>query len=95
MKRDRSPSLATALRAFLTDYLPRQRAMSADTLHSYRDSLKLFLEFTAGKKADPSQLTLEQLTPERVTAFLHPRRQLSHERQAHRVTPDLAALPPP
>ena len=70
MKRDRSPSLATALHAFLTDYLPRQRAMSVDTLHSYRDSLKLFLEFAAGKKADPSQLTLEQLTPERVTAFL-------------------------
>ena len=70
MKRDRSPSLASALHGFLTDYLPRQRAMSPHTLHSYRDSLKLFLQFAAGKKADPSQLTLEQLTRERVTAFL-------------------------
>jgi len=70
MKRDHSPSLASALRAFLTDYLPRQRAMSVDTLHSYRDSLKLFLQFVAGKRGDPSQLTLEQLTPEQVTAFL-------------------------
>lgn len=70
MKRDRSPSLASALHGFLTDYLPRQRAMSADTIHSYRDSLKLFLQFPAGKKVDPSQLTLDQLTPERVTDFL-------------------------
>jgi site-specific recombinase XerD len=44
--------------------------MSPNTVHSYRDSLKLFLLFAAGKKADPSQLTLEQLTPERITAFL-------------------------
>lgn len=70
MKRDRSSSLASALHGFLTDYLPRQRAMSVHTIHSYRDSLKLFLQFAAGKKADPSQLTLEQLTSERVTAFL-------------------------
>lgn len=70
MKRDCSPSLASALHAFLTDYLPRQRAMSVHTLHSYRDSLKLFLQFAAGKKADPSQVTLDQLTPERVAAFL-------------------------
>jgi site-specific recombinase XerD len=70
MKRDRSPSLASALHAFLTDYLPRQRALSVNTLHSYRDSLKLFLQFAAGKKADPSKLMLEQLTHERVTAFL-------------------------
>jgi site-specific recombinase XerD len=44
--------------------------MSPDTLHSYRDSLKLFLQFAAGKRGDPSQLTLEQLTTERITAFL-------------------------
>jgi integrase/recombinase XerD len=70
MKRPRRSLLATALHGFLTDYLPRQRAMSPHTLHSYRDSLKLFLQFVAGKKADPSQLTLEQLTGERVLAFL-------------------------
>ena len=70
MKQDRSSSLASALHGFLTDYLPRQRAVSVHTIHSYRDSLKLFLQFAAGKKADPSQLTLEQLTRERVTAFL-------------------------
>jgi integrase/recombinase XerD len=64
-------SLASALRAFLTDYLPRQRALSPHTLHSYRDSLKLLLQFVAGKKADPGQLTMEHVTYERVMAFLH------------------------
>jgi site-specific recombinase XerD len=54
----------------LTDYLPRQRALSLHTLHSYRDSLKLLLQFVAGKKADPGQLTMEHMTYERVMAFL-------------------------
>jgi integrase/recombinase XerD len=70
VRRPHSSSLATALRAFLTDYLPRQRALSVHTLHSYRDSLKLLLQFVAGKKADLGQLTMERLTYERVMAFL-------------------------
>src|SRR6185312_7813694 len=65
-------SLASALRAFLTDYLPRRRALSPHTLHRYRDSLKLLLQFVAGKKADPGQLTMDNLTYERVMAFLLP-----------------------
>jgi len=70
VKLPQQSSLAAALRAFLTDYLPRQRALSTHTLYSYRDSLKLLLQFVAGKKSDPSQLTMEQLTYERVMAFL-------------------------
>lgn len=70
MTRPHPSSLASALRAFLTDYIPRQRALSPHTLHSYRDSLKLLLQFVAGKKADPGRLTMEHLTYERVMAFL-------------------------
>jgi integrase/recombinase XerD len=70
MTRRHPSSLASALRAFLTDYLPQQRALSLHTLHSYRDSLKLLVQFVAGKKADPGQLTMEQVTYERVMAFL-------------------------
>ena len=70
LKRQDRSSLALALRAFLTDYLPRQRALSPHTLHSYRDSLKLLLQYVAGKKGDPSQLTMEHLTYEQVMAFL-------------------------
>jgi integrase/recombinase XerD len=70
LKQPPRSSLASALRAFLTDYVPRQRALSPHTLHSYRDSLKLLLQFVAGKKGDPSQLTMEHLTYERVMTFL-------------------------
>jgi integrase/recombinase XerD len=69
MKRSDS-LLATALHRFFTDHLPGQRAMSPHTLHSYRDSFKLLLQFVAGKKRDPSQLTMQQLTHEQVLAFL-------------------------
>lgn len=70
MKKNPTTTLASALHGFFSDYLPRQRALSPHTLHSYRDSLKLLLQFVAGKKADPSQLTVEQLTVEQLTAFL-------------------------
>ena len=44
--------------------------VSPHTVHSYRDSLKLLLLFVAGKKRDPSQLTMQQLTGEQIKAFL-------------------------
>jgi site-specific recombinase XerD len=65
-----SLSLARLLSGFFTDYLPKQRATSPHTLHSYRDSLKLLLQFVAGKNGDPCSLSIEQLTVERITAFL-------------------------
>ena len=44
--------------------------MSPHTLHSCRDSHKLLLQFVAGKKRDPSQLIIQQLTFEQVMSFL-------------------------
>lgn len=70
MKKKPETTLGTTLHSFFADYLPQQRALSPHTLHSYRDSLKLLLQFAAGKKSDPSQLSVEQLTVEAVTAFL-------------------------
>ena len=70
MRPGESSALARCLHAFFTDYLPGQRAVSPHTLHSYRDSLKLFLQFIAGKKGDPSTLVIEQLTSEKTLAFL-------------------------
>jgi integrase/recombinase XerD len=58
MKPRKTSTLAATLHGFFTDYLPRQRALSLHTLHSYRDSLKLLLQFVAGKKGDPSQITM-------------------------------------
>jgi len=62
--------LARTLHGFFTDYLPCQRAMSPHTLHSYRDSLKLFLRFVAGKRRDPTTIVVEDLTAERTLDFL-------------------------
>lgn len=71
MNRRASSVLSAALHGFLTDYLPRQKGMSVHTLHSYRDSLKLLLRFAAGKTQDVSRLTLQQISSEKVVAFLH------------------------
>jgi len=65
-----STTLVCALRGFLIEYVPRQRGMSPHTLHSYRDSLKLLLQFVAAKDGDLSQITFEQLSAERIAAFL-------------------------
>ena len=70
MKHPSPPTLAGALRGFLTEFVPCQRALSPHTLQSYRDSLKLLLKFAAGKKGDPSQLTVAHLSVEKITAFL-------------------------
>jgi integrase/recombinase XerD len=70
MNQRSASTLALALHGFLTDFVPRQRAMSPHTIHSYRDSLKLLLQFVAGKKGDPSALRLEQLTVDQIIAFL-------------------------
>lgn len=63
-------TLAHALHRFFCAYLPEQKAMSLHTLHSYRDSLKLLLNYAAGKNQDPSLLTVENLTADRIVAFL-------------------------
>ncbi len=63
-------SLASGLKSFFLDYVPRQRALSPHTIQSYRDSLKLLLQFAAGKKGDPSQLTVAHLSVGKITAFL-------------------------
>lgn len=62
--------LAFAIRRFLGDYLPCQRAFSAHTIRSYRDSLKLLLRFAAGPKRRVADLAVVDLTPQKIIAFL-------------------------
>jgi integrase/recombinase XerD len=62
--------LALAIRRFLGDYLPHQRAFSAHTIRSYRDSLKLLLHFAAGPKRRIADLTIVDLMPVKIIAFL-------------------------
>lgn len=70
MKAPKPTALASALTSFFMDYVPRQRALSPLTRRSYRDSLKLLLLYSAGEKGDPSQLTVEELSVEKITLFL-------------------------
>src|ERR1039457_59394 len=63
-------TLAMALRSFLGDYLPHQRAYSVNTILSYRDSLKLLLQFAAGKRGRVIELSLADLNVAKITAFL-------------------------
>jgi site-specific recombinase XerD len=63
-------TLATALRTFLADYLPHQRAYSTHTILSYRDSLKLLLQFAAGNRGRVCDLSLATINVATVRAFL-------------------------
>lgn len=63
-------TLAAALRTFLGEYLPHQRAYSSHTILSYRDSLKLLLKFAAGKRGRVCDLSLSNINVATVRAFL-------------------------
>jgi len=63
--------LAFRLRQYFTDHLPRIRGMSAHTIHSYRDSLVLFLRFLASQqKCRLHDLDFGDIEPDNVIAFL-------------------------
>jgi site-specific recombinase XerC len=55
MSRPKPTSLASILRSFFVEYLPRQRALSPHTLCSYRDSIKLLLQFFAQRNGGISK----------------------------------------
>src|SRR5207302_2667152 len=70
MNNGNNDCLGLALRRFLGEYLPRQRAFSHHTILSYRDGLKGLLRFAAGKRA-VSLLTVADLSPTIILAFLN------------------------
>jgi site-specific recombinase XerD len=65
------PSFPALLEQFFTEYLTQQRALSSCTVAAYRDAFMLFLDFTTshcGKS--PATMTLADITPEVILAFL-------------------------
>jgi integrase/recombinase XerD len=70
MSQPKSVTVASLLHHFFVDYLPRQRALSPHTLCSYRDSIKLLLQFFVKKHGDISKLAVEHLTVAHITVFL-------------------------
>lgn len=79
MRRRSSPELAQLIQGFFEDYLPGLRGMSTHTIHSYRDTVVLFLRFLAREtRHDIEALQVTDLTAVRVESFLS-----SLERERH------------
>ena len=73
-----SPSFAALVQAFFTEYLVEQRALSPNTVATYRDAFLLFLSFAQTQSGkSPQRLLLVDITPELIVAFLE---HLEHER---------------
>src|SRR6266540_1918301 len=64
-------TLGTLVYSFFLDHLAAQKGLRPATIRSYRDTLRLFLAFVASDARRPiTQLSVEDLTFERVLAFL-------------------------
>ena len=71
MNKPTSPSFASLVQEFFTDYMTRQRSLSPQTVASYRDSFLLLLRFaekTLGKPATAFELS--DLQPKFIASFL-------------------------
>jgi integrase/recombinase XerD len=71
-------ALAPTLQAFFTDRLIAQRRVSPHTISSYRDTMRLLLDYAQQQLAtSPAQLDLASLDAELISAFLD---HLEHDR---------------
>ncbi len=71
MKASANNKLALRLEKYFTNHLPQVCGVSAHTIHSYRDSLVLFLRFlTSQQKGRGRDLDIEDIAPDHVIAFL-------------------------
>jgi integrase/recombinase XerD len=84
--------LGPILFAFFEDHLRAQKGMSLGSVHSYRDTMRLFLQFAAQqRKRHLSRLTLADLSSDRVLQFLTHLEQVRHNNRRTR-NQRLAAL---
>ena len=64
--------IAHWIHSFFRDYLTAQRGLSPNTIFSYRDSVKLLLQFASRRSKKPlDKLRLEDIDANAVRAFLH------------------------
>jgi integrase/recombinase XerD len=67
-----SKELLKYIQTFFREYLPVERGLSQNTIHSYRDTLKLFLQDIAErKKVKVQALTPADLTAKNILSFLN------------------------
>jgi site-specific recombinase XerD len=73
------PSFSTLVQAYFAEYLTQQRALSPQTIASYRDAFVLFLEFAQSRLGkSTASIALADITPELITAFLNHLEQQRH-----------------
>lgn len=65
-----SPSFATLVQEFFTDYMVQQRALSPCTVASYRDTFVLLLRFAQQQGKDPNSLELADISTRFLADFL-------------------------
>ena len=66
-----TPSLGPLVQSYFIDHLPVQKGLRVGSIRSYRDTIRLFLCFVSGqRRSSISSVTLDDLTFERVLAFL-------------------------
>ena len=65
------PSFPALVQAYFGEYLTQQRALSPQTIAAYRDGFVLFLAFAEERLGmAPAAMTLADVTPDLITAFL-------------------------
>ena len=75
----RPPSFPSLVQTFFTEYLVTQRALSPQTIASYRDALMLFLDFAQQRlRKAPTALRLADIEPDLILAFLDHLEQKRH-----------------
>lgn len=73
------PSFATLVQTYFAEYLTQQRALSPQTIAAYRDAFVLFLEFAQSwLEKSTIAITLSDMTPSLITAFLNHLEQERH-----------------
>ncbi|MDB3935730.1 site-specific integrase [Granulosicoccus sp.] len=77
----KTPTIGSLLHAYFENYLIAQKGLSAASIKSYRDSLRLFLHFLSKRlRRQITRLKLEDLTAQNVIEFLN---DLEKERHNH------------
>ena len=72
-------TLGTIVHDFFLDYLGQQKGLRQSSVRSYRDTFRLFLPFVANEAHRPiSRLQLDELSLDRVLAFLRHMEQERH-----------------
>ena len=70
MNKPASPTFATLVQEFFTDYMVQQRALSPCTVASYRDTFVLLLRYAQQQGKEPSNLELSDVSPKFLLGFL-------------------------